>query len=66
MGLPKTAPVDGRSNVIEIADEQRPITVRGLFYRVMSRGLVPKTEKGYELVQREALKLLRSRRKRGS
>jgi hypothetical protein len=46
--------------VYEIAQAERPITVRGLFYRVMSRGLVPKTEKGYAVVQREALKMRRS------
>ena len=42
-----------------IARDERPITVRGLFYRVMSAGLVPKTEKGYAVVQRRALKMRR-------
>jgi hypothetical protein len=31
-----------------------------LFYRVMSRGLVPKSENGYSVVQRQALKMRRS------
>ena len=46
--------------ILEIARRERPITVRGLFYRVMSRGLVPKSEAGYKVVQREALKLRRN------
>lgn len=46
--------------IYEIAEEERPVTVRGLFYRVMSRGLVPKDEKGYGVVQRRALKLRRA------
>jgi hypothetical protein len=46
--------------IIEIAEAEEPVTVRGLFYRVMSRGLVPKTEHGYAVVQRRALRLRRS------
>jgi hypothetical protein len=46
--------------IYDIAEEERPITVRGLFYRVMSAGLVPKTEQGYGVVQRQALKMRRS------
>jgi hypothetical protein len=46
--------------IYEIAEDERPITVRGLFYRVMSLGLVPKSEKGYSVVQRQALKMRRS------
>ena len=46
--------------IYEIAAEECPVTVRGLFYRVMSRGLVPKSEKGYKVVQRQALKLRRA------
>ena len=55
--------------IIEIAQAEQPVTVRGLFYRVMSRGLVPKTDKadkaagipsGYGIVQRQALKLRRA------
>lgn len=46
--------------ILQIARAERPITVRGLFYRVMSKGLVPKTENGYGIVQKEALKLRRN------
>ena len=28
----------------EIAQAERPVTIRGLFYRMVSRGLVPKTD----------------------
>ena len=41
-------------------DEDWPATVRGVFYRVMSTGAVPKSEKGYAVVQREVLKMRRS------
>jgi hypothetical protein len=47
------------SAILEIAEAEEPVTVRGLFYRVMSRGLVPKTEKGYSVVQRRTLRLRR-------
>jgi hypothetical protein len=43
--------------IYEIAEAEEPVTVRGLFYRVMSLGLVPKTEQGYSVVQREVLKM---------
>jgi hypothetical protein len=46
--------------ILEIAEAEEPVTVRGLFYRVMSRGLVEKTEKGYAVVQRQTLKLRRA------
>jgi len=45
--------------IYEVAEAEEPVTVRGLFYRVMSRGLVPKTEHGYAVVQRQALKMRR-------
>jgi hypothetical protein len=48
--------------IIRIARVEAPITVRGLSYRVMSEGLVPKSEHGYAVVQREALKLRRTGR----
>jgi hypothetical protein len=47
--------------IYEIAQAEAPVTVRGLFYRVMSRGLIPKTENGYSVVQRQALKMRRAR-----
>jgi hypothetical protein len=46
--------------IFDIAVVEEPVTVRGLFYRVMSRGLVPKTEQGYRVVQRQALKMRRN------
>jgi hypothetical protein len=55
--------------IYQIALVERPVTVRGLFYRLVSRGLVPKTDKpgkvtgtpsGYGIAQREALKMRRS------
>lgn len=43
---------------VKIVVAYRPITVRGAFYQVVGRGLVPKDEtKGYRLVQRRLLKL---------
>ncbi len=51
---------DINAAIYEIAEAEEPVTVRGLFYRVMSRGLVPKSEKGYGVVQRQALKMRRN------
>jgi hypothetical protein len=57
------------SAIYDIARAEQPVTIRGLFYRMVSRGLVPKTDKaneetgepsGYGIVQREALKLRRA------
>jgi hypothetical protein len=45
--------------IYEVCDAEKPLTIRGCFYRVMSRGLVPKTEAGYGRVQREVLKMRR-------
>lgn len=41
--------------IYDVAREEHPLTVRGCFYRVMSRGGVPKTELGYRAVQRQVL-----------
>jgi len=44
--------------LVEIVAAERPITVRGVFYRAVSRGLVDKDEvTGYRKVQRRLLKL---------
>lgn len=51
---------DINTAIYEIARAEEPVTVRGLFYRVMSRGIVPKSEQGYSVVQRQALKMRRS------
>lgn len=49
--------------IFDIAKAERPVSIRGLFYQMVSRGLVPKTDKGenngYGVVQREALKMRR-------
>jgi hypothetical protein len=39
-----------------------PVTLRGVYYRVVSAGAVEKTEKGYDLIGRQLLKLRRSGR----
>jgi hypothetical protein len=33
-----------------IVDEQKPMTVRQIFYQATVRGLIPKTENGYQMV----------------
>jgi len=52
------------NTLMAIADAEKPISVRGLFYRMVSRGLVPKTDhgenNGYGVVQRQVLKLRRA------
>jgi hypothetical protein len=50
-----------REAIWEIARDERPVSVRGVFYRVMSRGLVPKSEtRGYRVVQRQVLGMRRA------
>jgi hypothetical protein len=46
--------------ICTVCAEDHPLTVRGVFYRVMSAGAVEKSEKAYAAVQREVLKLRRS------
>lgn len=41
---------------------EHPVTLRGVYYRVVSAGAVDKTENGYRLVGRQVLKLRRSGR----
>lgn len=48
--------------IAELAERERPVTVRGLFYRVMSKGLVPKSERGYAQVQKLTLQMRRQGR----
>jgi hypothetical protein len=45
--------------IFDVASRENPVTVRGVFYRVMSLGLVPKTEQGYSVVQRRSLRMRR-------
>jgi hypothetical protein len=46
--------------IVAAVAEDRPVTLRGVFYRVVSAGAVEKTELGYEAVGRQLLKLRRS------
>lgn len=45
--------------ILQVCAIDHPMTVRGVFYRVMSAGAVTKTEKSYGAVQRRALELRR-------
>ena len=38
------------SALYAIADAQKPMTVRQVFYQATVRGLIPKTENGYQMV----------------
>jgi hypothetical protein len=69
----RTSPVKRRRSTkaeLEAVDEaiitavstENPVTLRGVYYRVVSAGAVEKTEGGYDLVGRELLKLRRSGR----
>lgn len=46
--------------IMAAASIEHPVTLRGVFYRVVSAGAVDKSETGYALVGRELLKLRRS------
>ncbi|GJN99123.1 hypothetical protein NJB1907f44_48980 [Mycobacterium marinum] len=45
--------------IYQVCEAERPLTIRGCFYRVMSRGFVDKTEAGYSRVQRRVLDMRR-------
>jgi hypothetical protein len=45
--------------IMAVCLDDHPLSVRGVFYRVMSAGAVEKSEKAYGAVQREVLKLRR-------
>jgi hypothetical protein len=45
--------------IVSAAAEQHPISLRGLYYRVLSAGVIPKSEASYRLVGRQLLKLRR-------
>lgn len=45
--------------IIDAVHLEHPVTVRGVYYRVVSAGAVPKTEAGYNVVARQLLKLRR-------
>lgn len=46
--------------IYRVASAERPCTIRGVFYRVMSEGLVPKSEPGYRVVQNRILLMRRA------
>jgi hypothetical protein len=46
--------------IVAAVEEDHPVTLRGVYYRVVSAGAVDKTENGYRLVGRELIKLRRS------
>jgi len=48
--------------IVYAVSSETPVTVRGVFYRVVSSGAVEKTEKGYSAVQRRLLRLRRAGR----
>jgi hypothetical protein len=47
--------------IYEAVRDEHPVTLRGVFYRVVSAGAVEKTEAGYRLVGRQLLKLRRAK-----
>jgi hypothetical protein len=46
--------------IFEAVRDEHPVTLRGVFYRVVSVGAVDKSEAGYRLVGRQLLKLRRA------
>ncbi|MEH3088732.1 MAG: hypothetical protein PGN24_03725 [Microbacterium arborescens] len=46
--------------IVTVLQEEHPATVRSVFYRVTSMGMVDKTEAGYKLIGRQLLKLRRN------
>jgi hypothetical protein len=46
--------------ILEIAEEDHPLTVRSMFYRVVSAGGAPKAEESYRRIMRRVLHLRRS------
>lgn len=46
--------------ILTACERDHPLSVRGVFYRVMSMGAIPKTEAAYNTIQREVLKLRRA------
>lgn len=48
--------------IVEAVAEENPVTLRGIFYRVVSMGAVEKTELGYRTVGRRLLALRRTGR----
>ena len=47
--------------LLAIVEKQKPMTVRQVFYQATVRGLVPKTENGYQMVARELSAMRRAK-----
>jgi len=50
-----------RFHLYLLTAQENPATVRSIYYRAVSRGLVPKTESGYRTVQQQLLGMRRNR-----
>jgi len=46
--------------IYAVVAAEQPCTIRGVFYRIMSQGLVPKSEPGYRQVQNRVLLMRRA------
>ena len=51
---------DRRDQLFDIVEDQRPMTVRQVFYRATVLGLVEKTEQGYNKVKTDLIEMRRS------
>lgn len=51
-----------RTSLLELAKDAEPASVRHIYYRAVVAGLVPKTNNGYQKVQRQLLELRKSGR----
>ena len=49
-----------RSVIYDVCQLDHPLSVRGVFYRVMSTGAIEKTEREYDAVQRQVLEMRRA------
>jgi hypothetical protein len=58
----KAAMTDIREGLYAICEEYQPLTVRNAFYRAVARGLIDKTEKQYDTVQRLLVEMRRANR----
>lgn len=43
--------------IVEVTAEEHPVTLRGVYYRCVSRGVIDKTEKEYRRIGRQLIKL---------
>lgn len=47
-------------HIIDILENEHPASLRNVYYRLVTRGVVPKDDSGYQVAQRQLLKLRRS------